>query len=277
MSLVWLNGTLVEKNEARVSPFDHGFLYGDGVWEPVRVRAGIILSLHEHLQRLYQSAALLHLAIPLAESELITAIEATLKANRRTDGYIRLIVTRGPGTIGPDPRKITPQLIVIAEEYHPFPQELYEHGLHAMVYPAAIDSTSPWFRARTLGQPHLALARHHALSNGCFEAILVDHSGQALGTTEGVLFQVKQGGVVASNPQLDVAGALIARQCTELGLTVVERGVAAADLPLAEELFLAGTSCGVIGIVKVDGKDIGRGSEGPLTRSIREACGHQKV
>src|SRR5262245_44464474 len=130
MSLVWINGQLIDKADARVSPFDHGFLYGDGVWEHLRAFGGKPFRPADQLRHLFVAATLLGIDIPLSLDELIAAVEVTLKANSRSEGYVRVIVTRGPGTIGPDPRKIDPQVLITAEEYLPFPTELYEHGLH---------------------------------------------------------------------------------------------------------------------------------------------------
>src|SRR5262245_38888259 len=115
MSLLWINGQLVDKTHAKVSPFDHGFLYGDGVWEPLRVFARQLFRPAEHLRLLYGAAESLGIDIPLSQAELIAAVDATVRANDRTEGYVRVIVARGPGTIGPDPRKLDPQLIIIAE------------------------------------------------------------------------------------------------------------------------------------------------------------------
>src|SRR5262245_4751792 len=120
MSLVWINGRLVDKADARVSPFDHGFLYGDGVWEPLRAFGGKLFRPDDHMRLLSHAAKSLSIDLPMPVDAIVAAIHETLIANQRTDGYIRVIVTRGPGTLGPDPRKIEPQVIVIAEEYQPF-------------------------------------------------------------------------------------------------------------------------------------------------------------
>src|SRR6478609_4561385 len=119
MSLVWVNGALVDKADARVSPFDHGFLYGDGVWEPLRVFGGRLFLGAEHIATLFATAAYYELEVPYSPAELLAAVEAAVRANQRTDGYCRVIVTRGPGTIGPDPRKLDPQVFITAEEYQP--------------------------------------------------------------------------------------------------------------------------------------------------------------
>ncbi|MCE9566687.1 MAG: aminotransferase class IV [Planctomycetes bacterium] len=271
MSLLWINGTLTDKTNARVSPFDHGFLYGDGVWEHLRIFDGKLFRPADHINALFTAAETLGIDIPLSREEFTVAIDATAKANNRTDGYIRVIVSRGPGTIGPDPRKVVPQVVIITEEYRPFPDELYGHGLHAVIFPTPLDTDHPANGVRTLGQPHTILAKQHALKHGCLEAILTNHAKRLVGTTEGFLFLVKDGAlVVAGDQPRDVTGYAVAAFAGELGQIVVEYGVKADDLYASEEAFIAGTACGVIGIVRVDGKDIGSGTEGPITRTIRE-------
>lgn len=271
MSLVWINGTLTDKADARVSPFDHGFLYGDGVWEHLRVFGGNPFRPQGHLATLFAAAETLGIDIPLSRDELLAAIDSAVRANARTEGYVRVIVSRGPGTIGPDPRKITPQVLIIAEEYQPFPQELYGHGLHAAIAPVRVDAANPALAVRSLGRPHVVLAKQHALRNGCLEAVLVSTAGDLVGTTEGFLFLVKEGAVVvAAGQPADGTGFAVATLAAEAGLVVVEYGVTPAELRGAEEVFIAGTACGVIGLVRIDGKDIGTGAEGPVTRQLRE-------
>lgn len=278
MSLVWVNGVLVDKAEARVSPFDHGFLYGDGVWEPLRVFGGKLFRPADHLGDLFRAAEVIDLLVPHTRDELIAAIEATVRANNRTDGYIRVIVSRGPGTVGPDPRKIDPQVYIIAEEYQPFPLDLYGHGLHAVTCPFRFTrSMNVIDYVRSLGRTHLVLAKQYALRNGCLEAVLVDDQGRVIGTTEGDLYWVRgrQYALALANPP---AGEFIvvADILADTGfLTDREAPTSLDDLRAADEVFLAGTSCGVIGIVRLDGKDIGSGTEGPVTRAVREA--YQKL
>src|SRR5262249_23268524 len=151
---------------------DHGFLYGDGVWEHLRTFGGKLFRPQQHLDLLFTAAHNIGIAIPLSREELHAAIDATLKANDRTDGYVRVIVTRGPGTSGPDPRTLDPQAITIAEESQPFPQELYGHGLHAAVAEFRLDVEDPLLRTRMLGRPTVALAKAHALRRGCLEGIV---------------------------------------------------------------------------------------------------------
>jgi branched-chain amino acid aminotransferase len=272
MSLLWLNGALIDKADARINPFDHGFLYGDGVWEHLRLFRGKPFRVDHHLRILFAAARAIGIDAPLAPEELRAAISATAQANNRTEGYVRVIVTRGPGTVGPDPRKIEPQVIVTAEEYQPFPQELYGHGLHAVVSPLSLDSQNPVHRLRTLNQLHVVQAKRHALQNGCLEALFQNREGRIVGTTEGFLFLVKDGAlVVAGGQPEDATGFAVAGHAGETGMVVAEYGVKRDDLLAAEEVFIAGTACGVIGIVRIDGTDVGGGAEGPVTRELRTA------
>lgn len=265
MSFVWINGRLIDKADARVSPFDHGFLYGDGVWEPLRVFGGRLFRAADHLAQLQAAARTLGIDIPLSQQDLVFAIDATVKANHRTDGYIRVIVTRGPGTLGPDPRKIDPQVIFIAEEYLPFPHELYDHGLHV------VSVTAPRDEARFLGRPHLVRAKQTALARGCLDALLVDDRGHVTGSTEGMVFAMKDGALVVAGDHLpEATGYFVATLAAEAGAVVVEHTMNLEEVAAAEEAFIAGTSCGVIAIVKIDDHTIGTGKEGPITNELRK-------
>lgn len=263
MSLVWINGELIEKNSARISPFDHGFLFGDGVWEPFRIRAGQLERADEHLRALFAAAEALAIDIPLSQTAMRGAIEDAARANQRTDGYIRAIATRGPGTLGPDPRKLDPQIVLIAEEYQPFPRELYEHGLHAIVAPIRLDSANPCDRIRVLGNPKAVLAKRAALQAGCLEAIFRDQDDRVAGATEGTVFCVRDGAIIGP------AAEGIRERSGALGVPFEERFAALDELRTAEEAFLIGTACGTIAIIRLDGQAIGAGIEGPVTRRLR--------
>ncbi|HXD88537.1 MAG TPA: aminotransferase class IV [Urbifossiella sp.] len=259
MSLLWINGELIDKAAARVSPFDHGFLYGDGVWEPFRIAGGKLVRAADHLDELFAAAAALAIDIPLSPEELLAAIEAAIRANNRVEGYLRVIITRGPGTLGPDPRKLDPQVIIIAEEYQPYPRELYDHGLHAIVAPVRVDRDNPCDRYRVLGNPKIVLAKRAALDAGCLEAIFLDRDDCVSGATEGDVFCVRDGAVVGP----------AAKWIGELGTSFESRPAKLEELLAADEAFLAGTACDIIAIVKVDGHTIGSGTEGPITRRLR--------
>lgn len=271
MSLVWVNGTLTDKADAKVSLWDHGFLYGDGVWEHLRVFGGKLFRPEPHVHLLFQAADLLRIDIPLSRAEVAAAIEDTVRANNRTTGYVRVIVTRGPGTIGPDPRKLDPQIYIIAEEYQPFPTELYTHGLHAALSPYPVHTGNPAIGMRTLGRPDIALAKGFALKCGCLEAVLTDTGGGVIGATEGELFVVKDGLLHPVPPAAAVTSTVVLELAAPIIPMDRETHTRPDDLYAADEVFLAGTACGVIGIVQVDGKAIGPGKEGPVTRQIREA------
>jgi branched-chain amino acid aminotransferase len=274
MSLVWVNGVLVDKADARVSLFDHGFLYGDGVWEPLRVFGGRLFRPDEHFGLLSEAADRIGLTLPYTAGELIAATQATAGANHRAEGYCRVIVTRGPGTIGPDPRKLAPQVFITAEEYQPFPSELYATGLHAesAPYPATED---PLNRVRALGQPHVVRAKQHALSRGCLEGIIWDLGGEMLWATEGNVCVVRPGSrvvTVAGPWGVGLPNGTMAATVTAAGYELqVEGHVGLGTLSEADEAFVAGAACGFIGITRLNGDPIGTGTEGPVTRKVREA------
>lgn len=272
MSRVWLNGTLADKTEPRLNVFDHGFLYGDGVWEHFRLYHGKPAHAAHHFRVLAKAANAIRIDIPLSQAELQAAIEATAQANDRTEGYVRVIVSRGPGTLGADPRKIEPQVIVIAEEYQPFPHELYGHGLHAVFAPHPLREDNPAHRFRTLNQLHVVHAKQHALANGCFEAIYQTPDGNCVGTTEGFVFVVVDGSLVvpAGQPE-DATAFAVAAAVANTGFVVAEYAVNRAELLASSEVFVAGTACGIIGLVRIAGQDIGSGTEGPITTALRTA------
>jgi branched-chain amino acid aminotransferase len=267
MSYVWINGQLVDKSEAKISVFDHGFLYGDGVWEHFRAFNGKLLWPESGLVPLIGYSLFRH-------DDLIAAIERTLEANNRREGYVRVIVSRGVGTIGPDPRKLNPQVIIIADEYRPFPDELYESGLQ-IVSCRFWFSTLSAFLNRSLGQWHILVAKQNALAHGCLDAVLIDRDDLLGYCTEGDIYIVQSGTIQTPNrtPPRDQSFAhefQIGILHTQ-GFPAATHHLSLTDLHTADEVFLAGTSCGVIGIVQVDGKPIGAGSEGPITKRIREA------
>ncbi|HYH63627.1 MAG TPA: aminotransferase class IV [Urbifossiella sp.] len=274
MSLVWVNGSLLDKAAARVSPFDHGFLYGDGVWEPLRVFGGRLFRPDEHFQLLSEAADRISLTLPYTPDELTSATEATVAANRRTEGYCRVIVTRGPGTVGPDPRKLDPQVFITAEEYQPFPSELYTTGLHAESAPYPVPQ-DPLVWVRVLGQPHVVRAKQHALSRGCLEGIIWDEAGEMLWATEGNICVVRPGSRVvgvAGPWGVGLPNRTMAEVVSAAGYELrVEGKVGLGTLAGADEAFIAGTACGIVGLTRLNGQPIGSGSEGPVTRQVREA------
>lgn len=259
---VWIDGRLVGKNDAAVSVYDHALLFGDGVAEGMRAYGGRVFRLAEHLDRLRQSAAVLSLAIPLNRDELANAIAEVLRANSRTDGYVRVLVTRGPGTLGLDPRKCEPTVIVLAEEVMDYPRELYDAGLDVVTAPAV-----GWVGGATLlARPAAVLGKVAALRAGCLDAILHDAAGEILGSTDGSVFVVKDGRV-RTHLGNEVARGVVLAEAAASGLQVSEGRLTVDDLLAADEVFLASTAAEVIAVARINGRPVGTG---PIARRVRE-------
>ena len=277
MSLkVNINGRLVDKEDAKVSVYDHGLLYGDGVFEGLRSYSGKVFRLDRHLDRLYESARAIWLEIPIKQSDLANAVNDTLRANSLEDAYIRLVVTRGAGSLGLDPNRTSdPQVIIITDKIALYPAELYERGLDIITastirnHPAAL---SP--RIKSLNYLNNILAKIEGLQAGCIEALMLNTKGEVAECTGDNIFLVR-GGVLLT-PPLD-AGILegvtrdavieLARQSK---IEVREMPLTKHDVYVADECFLTGTAAEVIPVVKVDGRVIGPGTPGPVTRDLRE-------
>ena len=271
---VWINGRLYDKENAKVSVYDHGLLYGDGVFEGIRSYAGKVFRLDEHLRRLYDSAKAIHLKIPITQDALAKAVVETLAANKISDGYIRLVVTRGAGTLGLDPNRTSdPQVIIITDSISMYPREMYEKGLEIVTagtmrnHPAAL---SP--RIKSLNYLNNILAKIEGLQAGCVEALMLNHKGEVAECTGDNLFLVRNGDVLT--PPID-AGILegvtrdaVIELAREEGLEVREIPLTRHDVYIADECFLTGTAAEVIPVVKVDSRAIGNGQPGPVTRDL---------
>lgn len=268
-SQVYLNGTFAPKLDAKISVYDHGLLYGDGVWEGMRLRSGEIPRLDEHLKYLFAAAEAVSLPLHFSLTELAETVRSAIARNSRRYGYVRVIVTRGPGTIGLDPRKCDPQVIVLVDDVVPFPSELYEHGLHVIsAKRISLDPGNPLHRVRSLSHGHMVLAKSEALRAGCLDGVLLTRDGRVAGTTEGHLFAVKNGSIL-SPPIEESVPEDVAADVVRERFAVRRSSLTLADLLEADELFLAGSTGGVIGIVRLDDRTIGSGAEGSVTRSIR--------
>ncbi|MFL5243472.1 MAG: branched-chain-amino-acid transaminase [Gemmataceae bacterium] len=276
MTKVYINGKLFDKSDAKISVYDHGLLYGDGVFEGIRVYSGTVFRLRQHIDRLYDSARAIALGIPIAPSEMIDAVNNTVRANNKRDGYIRLVVTRGAGTLGLDPRKTSePQVIIIVDDISMYPPELYANGLEIVTastirnHPAA---TNP--RVKSLNYLNNVLAKMEGIRAGCLEALMLNHKGEVAECTGDNIFLVKRG--VLRTPPLD-AGILegVTRNAViELaqadGVVVEEMSLTRYDVYTADECFLTGTAAEVIPVVKIDGRLIGTGKPGPVTKQLHE-------
>jgi len=272
--LIYLDGKLVPKSEATVSVFDHGFLYGDGVFEGIRVYEGNVFRLAEHVDRLYESARTISLHVPLERAEMIEAVRRTVAANEKADAYVRVVVSRGPGDLGIDPakcRKAT--VVIIVDTIAMYPREVYDYGIDlvtASVRRIPAESLDP--RVKSLNYLNNILARLEARNAGCVEAIMLNHQGLVAECTGDNLFVVKHGRV--ETPAL-TQGALagITRQVVmeiahAVGVEARETELALHDVYNADECFLTGTAAEIVPVVTVDGRTIGDGRPGALTRLI---------
>ncbi len=272
---VWINGQFFDKYDAKISVYDHGLLYGDGVFEGIRVYAGKVFKHKEHIERLYESAKAIALTIPLTPDQMTKAVEDTVAANNKVEGYIRLIVTRGPGSLGLDPRKCEPNVIVIVDDISLYPKELYENGLEIITssytrnHPNAVNP-----RVKSLNYLNNILAKIEAIRANCLEAIMLNHKGEVAECTGDNLFLVKNG--VLKTPPTD-AGILegITRNfvidlAKQTEVPFAEATLTRHDVYVADELFLTGTAAEVIAVTKVDGRVIGAGKQGPVTKQLRE-------
>jgi len=267
---------MVPREKAVISVFDHGLLYGDGVFEGLRSYGGHVFRLREHVARLWESAQAICLEIPLTQEEMCEAIRSTLQTNDIEDGYIRAVVTRGVGTLGLDPNKCShPQVIIIADTIELYPRELYEQGLDIVT--TSVTRSPPTTinpRIKSLNYLNNILAKIEGLRSGCIEALMLNHKGELAECTGDNIFLVRHGKLLT--PPLD-AGILdgITRQAViELALArkieVLEMALTQHDLYIAQECFLTGTAAELVPVVKVDSRVIGTGKPGPITIDLKE-------
>jgi branched-chain amino acid aminotransferase len=276
MTKVWINGKLFDKADAKISVFDHGLLYGDGVFEGIRVYGGKVFRLREHVDRLYESARHIALEIPLGREQMTQAVLETVKVNAKHDGYVRLVVTRGAGYLGLDPGKTSdPQVIIIVDDISLYPTEYYDKGLEVITasvirnHPNALNP-----RIKSLNYLNNILAKIEAVRAGCQEAIMLNHNGEVAECTGDNIFVVKRG--VLRTPHL-VAGILegvtrnaVIELAREAKIPVQEMALTRHDVYSADECFLTGTAAEVVPVVRCDGRPIGSGKPGPITRQLRE-------
>jgi branched-chain amino acid aminotransferase len=274
--IIYLDGAYLPQEEAKVSVFDHGLLYGDGVFEGIRAYNGRVFRLDEHLDRLYDSAKTIDLAVPIAKTEMADAIREVLRRNGLRDAYIRPIVTRGVGDLGLDPRKCArPTVIIIAVEWGAMYGDLYEKGLTAVsvsIRRNPAEALPP--NVKSLNYLNNILAKIEANCKGGDEAIFFDTNGYLSEGSGDNIFVVKNGEIVTPPTLNNLRGVtrLVALECAaDLGITVVERNMGYFDLYSADEVFVTGTAAEVGPIVTIDGRTIGSGRPGPITRQLMSA------
>jgi branched-chain amino acid aminotransferase len=273
---IFIDGKYLDERDAKISVFDHGLLYGDGIFEGIRAYNGRVFKLKEHIDRLFYSAKAILLEIPMSHTELIKATVATIRANKLRDCYVRLIVTRGVGNLGLNPRNCKkPSVIIIAGKIQVYPPALYARGMDIVTVPTTRNLHSALNPAiKSLNYLNNILAKIEANNAGVEEAVMLNAEGFVAECTADNLFIIKNGEVFT--PPLS-AGALygITRQTVielakEAGLKVSEPNLTRYDLFNADECFLTGTGAELIPVVKIDGRVIGTGKPGKLTRSLVE-------
>lgn len=271
---IYINGKYCSERDAKVSVFDHGLLYGDGIFEGIRAYNGRVFKLKEHIDRLFCSAKGILLTIPLPHAEVMAAVVGTCRRNQIHDGYIRLVVTRGIGTLGLNPNRCkNPSLIVIADKIQLYPPELYRKGMEIVTVPTVRNLHSALNPAvKSLNYLNNIMAKIEANIAGCEEAIMLNAEGYVSECTGDNLFIIKEDHLLT--PPLS-AGALygITRRvvmdiAADSGLKVAEPNLTRYDVFNADECFLTGTGAELVPVVKVDGRVIGTGKPGPITQKL---------
>lgn len=271
---VYVSGEYVLKDKAKISVFDHGFLYGDGVFEGIRAYGGKVFRLEEHLQRLWESAGAIALEIPLARGQLKEKILESLRKNELKDAYIRLVVSRGKGDLGLDPRKCPQaELIIITDKISIYPQELYEKGLEVIIastrrnIPSALNC-----RIKSLNYLNNILAKIEANREGMPEAIMLNKDGYIAECTGDNIFIVKEGKLATPPVWIGILSGITRDVVIEIaqkeGISIEENVFTPFALYSSDECFLTGTAAEVIPVTRVDGRTIGEGVAGPLTKRL---------
>ncbi|MGC8540228.1 MAG: branched-chain-amino-acid transaminase [Phycisphaerae bacterium] len=282
MSVIWMNGKLVAPEQANVSIFDHGVLYGDGVFEGLREYSGRVFRLPDHIKRLYDSARAIRLDIPYRAPELTAAIHATLQANKLTDAYIRLVVTRGSGSLDISPGNCgTPGVFIIAGRIAMYSEETYRQGMAIITASTpriAAAALSP--RIKSLNYLNNILAKWEAIDAGVAEAVMLNHLGFVCECTADNIFIVRDGQLITpaeeSGILLGVTRGVVLELAQTAGIPTRQTNLTRYDLYTADECFLTGTGAEIVPVVSVDNRSIGDGKPGAMTRRLTDAF-HQYV
>jgi branched-chain amino acid aminotransferase len=274
---VYIDGKFLDEAKAKISVFDHGLLYGDGIFEGIRAYNGRVFRLKEHIDRLFYSAKAIMLEIPIEHSALMKAVVETCRRNRLRDGYIRLVVTRGVGTLGLNPNRCkNPSVIIIAGKIQLYPAEYYEKGLDIITVPTVRNLHSAVNAAiKSLNYLNNVLAKIEANNSGCEEAIMLNSEGFVSECTGDNIFIVKQGQLLtpplSASALYGITRKVVLDLATEAGMPTGEPNLTRYDLFNADECFLTGTGAELVPVVKIDGRVIGNGKPGPITRKLVES------
>ena len=274
---VYLNGKLVPQSKACVSVFDHGLLYGDGVFEGIRTYNRRVFMLDEHVARLYRSARAIALDIPISQAAMSAAVVMTCNANRTWDGYVRVVVTRGVGTLGLNPYVCKkPQIIIIAGRIQLYPHELYEKGMSIITagtvrnHPEAVNPC-----IKSLNYLNNILAKIEAINAGVMEAIMLNHNGHVAEATGDNVFAIQGDRLMTPPPSAGLLEGItrdvVITLAGQRGMTVMERDMTRYDLYTADEVFLTGTAAEIVPVVRIDRRGIGTGKPGRKTLELSTA------
>jgi branched-chain amino acid aminotransferase len=274
---VYINGKFYDQADAKVSVFDHGFLYGDGIFEGIRLYDGCIFRLEDHLERLEYSAKAILMDLPWSRKEIAAATCEACRVNGLRSGYIRLVVTRGVGSLGLSPKSCAnPQLIIIADKIQLYPPEFYEQGLKIItvptrrIGPAALPPT-----VKSLNYLNNILAKIEAQNLGFHEALMLNEQGYIAECTGDNVFLVHKGRLLttpfSAGALAGITRAAVLDLARTLRLPVEEKNLTRYDVWIADECFLTGTGAEVIAVIEVDGRKIGSGKPGPATKRILQA------
>jgi len=275
--MIWMGDDLFPATEAKVSVFDHGLLYGDGVFEGIRIYNGKIFKQHEHIKRFYESAKAIRLEVPMTAEQLSGAMHKTMEANGiKGDGYIRLVLTRGVGSLGISVvHTACPMVIVIADKIALYPPEVYQRGLHCVVSSIMRNhpnSTSP--RVKSLNYLNNVMAKLEARDSGADEAIMLTTDGRVAECTGDNIFLVLDG-VIVTPPTCEgiLAGItrnLVMELATKRGYAVAEKSLVRHDLYVADECFATGTAAEIVPITMIERRLVGDGKPGPITKQLTQ-------
>lgn len=272
---IWINGELLPAEDAVISVMDHGLLYGDGCFEGIRVYDGRIFKLRAHLQRMQESASLLHLDPPYGLDDIEAAVRETVAANEITNGYVRLVYSRGVGTLGLNPFQCaTPQAICIAATISLYPESMYKEGMSVVVAKrprVPIECLDP--RIKSLNYLNNILAKIESINAGVLEAIMLACDGQVAECTGDNIFFIHDGTITTPHTEAGILHGITRRFVIDevapaLGYSVEERRVELPELLTADEVFLTGTACEIIGVNRIDDTVIGCGQVGAVTLSL---------
>jgi branched-chain amino acid aminotransferase len=271
---VFIDGKFCNERDAKVSVFDHGLLYGDGIFEGIRAYNGRVFRLKEHLDRLYYSAKAILLTIPMSREKIAAAVIESCRQNKIRNGYIRLVVTRGVGTLGLNPNSCkNPSVIVIAHKIQVYPPELYARGMAIVTVPTVRNLHSALNPAiKSLNYLNNILAKIEANNAGVEEAVLLNSEGFVSECTADNIFIIKQNKLftppLSAGALYGITRGVVMELARESGIEVSEPNLTRYDLFNADECFLTGTGAEIMPIVKIDGRVIGSGKPGPLTKKL---------